>query len=117
MLVSKNTYLKFALPQMRNPNASKWNIGRIGSQTQNFCVGQVHSILFPVNFIRVAFRSSVEYGLYTITLLPYVLHLVLKEEVAFHYLTVSTYRPLEPDPPGLTPVTLDDPLGPGLGDL
>ena len=34
--------LKFALPPTRNPNASQWNIGCVGSQTQNSCVGHVH---------------------------------------------------------------------------
>ena len=30
----------------QNPNASQWNIGCIGFQRQNSCVGHVHSILF-----------------------------------------------------------------------
>ena len=54
MLVSKNTkicitptpMLKFALPPMPNPNASRWNIGGVGSPTQNSRVGHVDFMLF-----------------------------------------------------------------------
>ena len=42
--------LKFALPQTQNPNASQWNIGCVGSQTQNVCVGNVHFIFFVCRF-------------------------------------------------------------------
>ena len=38
--------LKVALPPTRKPNPSQWNIGCIGSQTQNFQVGHVHFMLF-----------------------------------------------------------------------
>ena len=38
--------LKFALPMMLTPDASQWNIGGVGSPTQNFCVGQLHFMLF-----------------------------------------------------------------------
>ena len=34
--------LRFALPPTRNHNASQWNIGCVGSPTQNFRVGHVH---------------------------------------------------------------------------
>ena len=34
--------LKFALALTQNPNACQWNIGCVGHQTQNFCVGHVH---------------------------------------------------------------------------
>ena len=34
--------LKFELPPTRNPNASQWNIGCVGSQTQNLCVSHLH---------------------------------------------------------------------------
>ena len=43
--------LKFALPPMPNPNASQWNIGCVGSQTQNFCIGHVHlNFLVSISF-------------------------------------------------------------------
>ena len=51
MLVSKK--LKFALPPTQNPNVSQWNIGCVGSQTQNSRVGHVHSFLLGVDFICV----------------------------------------------------------------
>ena len=31
---------------MQNPNASQWNIGCVGFETQNYCVGHVHFMLF-----------------------------------------------------------------------
>ena len=34
--------LKVAFYPTRNPNASQWNIGCVGHQTQNFCIGHVH---------------------------------------------------------------------------
>ena len=37
---------KFAFPPMQNPNASQWNIGCVGFQTQKFCVGHVRFIFF-----------------------------------------------------------------------
>ena len=40
--------LKFALPQTPTPNASQWNIGCVGSPTQNFSVGHVHSFFLGV---------------------------------------------------------------------
>ena len=54
MLVSKNVKicitltpnLKFALPPTRNPNASLWKIGGIGSPTQNVRVGHVEFMWF-----------------------------------------------------------------------
>ena len=55
--------LKFAFHPTRHPNASQWNIGCVGSPTQNFGVGHVHFTFFGVNFISVGYRFSVEYGL------------------------------------------------------
>ena len=63
MLVSKNTKICFtpyakpkicALPPTPNANASQWNIGCVGSQTQNFRVG--HFIFFVL--ISFAFGSQ-----------------------------------------------------------
>ena len=43
--------LKFALSPTQNNNTSQWNIGYVRSQTQNFCVGHVHSIfLVSISF-------------------------------------------------------------------
>ena len=36
----------FSRHPTQNPNASQWNIGCIGSQTQNLCVGHVHFMIF-----------------------------------------------------------------------
>ena len=55
--------LKFAFPPTRNPNASQWNIGCVGSQTQISCVGHVHFSFYDVDFIRVGSHFSAEYGL------------------------------------------------------
>ena len=44
-LVYKTT-LKFALPSMRNPNASQWNIGCVGSPGIGAWVWHVHFMLF-----------------------------------------------------------------------
>ena len=51
MLVSK----KSGRPNAKTgrPNASQWNIGCVGSQTQNFRVGHVHFIFLGVGFISV----------------------------------------------------------------
>ena len=38
--------IKFAFPQTRNPNASQWNIGCVGSLALGLCVGHVHFIFF-----------------------------------------------------------------------
>ena len=60
MLVSKNVkicvtpaqILKFGLPPTQNSNASQWNIGCIGSQTQHFRVGHVHFFFFvSISFV------------------------------------------------------------------
>ena len=52
---------------MQNPNASQWNIGCAGFQTQIFCVGHVNFILFvSISFALGSQRKhsfSVEYGL------------------------------------------------------
>ena len=44
-----NMLVPFALGDAnftRNPNASQWNIGYVGSKTQNSCVGHVHFFFF-----------------------------------------------------------------------
>ena len=38
--------LKFALPPTRNPNASQWNVGCVGSPGFGACIGLVHFMLF-----------------------------------------------------------------------
>ena len=55
--------LKFALPPTGNPNASQWNIGCIGSQTQISCVGHVHFIFFVSISFALGSQFPVEYGL------------------------------------------------------
>ena len=59
--------VKFALSPMRNPNASQWNIGCVGSPTQHFCFGHVDFMLFIPGFFHVGYPTqtlfSVEYGL------------------------------------------------------
>ena len=50
--------IKFALPPIQNPNASQWNIGCVGSPTQNFGIGHVHLILFVlISFALVTQRE------------------------------------------------------------
>ena len=50
--------LKFAFYPTRNPNASQWNIGCVGHQTQNFCVGHVHFMFFvQISFVFGAQRK------------------------------------------------------------
>ena len=51
--------LKVALPPTRKPNPSQWNIGCVGSQTQNFRVGHVHFMLS----LLMSFAFVMEYGL------------------------------------------------------
>ena len=41
----QRTFLNLRHPT-QNPNASQWNIGCIGFQTQNSCVGHLHFMLF-----------------------------------------------------------------------
>ena len=55
--------LKFALPPTRNPNASQWNIGCVGSQTQIPGVGHVHFIFFVSISFALGSQFPVEYGL------------------------------------------------------
>ena len=38
--------LKFAFYPTRNPNASQWNIGCVGSLALGLCIGHVHFIFF-----------------------------------------------------------------------
>ena len=50
--------LKFALPSMQTPNANRWNIGGIGSPTQNSCIGHVDFMLFVfISFVLVTQRE------------------------------------------------------------
>ena len=53
--------LKFALALTQNPNASQWNIGCVGHQMQNFCVGHVHFMFIVLCPAQSQF--PVEYGL------------------------------------------------------
>ena len=48
--------LKFALPLTQTPDASQWNIGGVGSPTQNFRVGHVHFMLF----MSISFASGTQ---------------------------------------------------------
>ena len=69
MLVSKNAkicvtpnvnffFFKYALPPTQNPNASQWNIGCVGTQTQNLCIGHAHFVLFVlISFALVTQRE------------------------------------------------------------
>ena len=55
MLVSKNTKTpddkpKICVSPTQNPNASQWNIGCVGYQTQNSRIGHVHFHVFCVSF-------------------------------------------------------------------
>ena len=62
MLVSKNPKI-CGTPNAKykicvTPNASQWNIGCVGSQTQNLCVGHVHFMLFVlISFALVTQRE------------------------------------------------------------
>ena len=50
--------LKIASPPTATPNASQWNIGCVGSPTQNFCIGHVHFMLFVlISFALVTQRE------------------------------------------------------------
>ena len=53
--------LKFALPPTRKPNASQWNIGCVGSQTQISRVGHVHFIFFGVDFICIGYPTQTRF--------------------------------------------------------
>ena len=57
--------LKFAFPPKPNPNASQWNIGCVGFQTQIFCVGHVHFIFCVSISFALGTPFPVEYGLKT----------------------------------------------------
>ena len=52
-----------AFPPMRNPNASQWNIGCVGSQTQISRVGHVHLIFFVSISFALGSQFPVEYEL------------------------------------------------------
>ena len=61
MLVSRNVKTPDAKPKIcvtptQNPNASQWNIGCVGYQTQHFRVGHVHFMFFVL--ISFAFVSQ-----------------------------------------------------------
>ena len=61
MLVSKNAKIyvflnakpKICVAPVQNPNASQWNMGCVGLQTQHFHVGNVHFNSFCADFICV----------------------------------------------------------------
>ena len=61
MLVSKSA--KICITPTRNPNASQWNIGCVGSQTQISHVGHVHFIFFVSISFALGSQFPVEYGL------------------------------------------------------
>ena len=64
MLVSKNDENLRHLTQ--NPNASQWNIGCVGFQTQNVQFGHVHLMLFVlISFAFVASTNPVSSGIWT----------------------------------------------------
>ena len=44
--------LKFALPPTPTPNASRWNIGGVGSPTQGAGIGHVHLMFFVLISLR-----------------------------------------------------------------
>ena len=48
--------IKFALHPTQNPNRSQWNIGCVGSQTQNFRVRHVHFMLF----VSISFTLAIQ---------------------------------------------------------
>ena len=48
--------LRWVAPLTQNPNARQWNIGCVGLQTQNSCVGNIHFMLFMS--ISFAFGSQ-----------------------------------------------------------
>ena len=60
--------LKFALPPTLTPKANRWNIGRVGSPTQDSRVGHIH-LIFLVDFIRVGTIFQWNMGLRDLTLL------------------------------------------------
>ena len=49
----------FSRHPTQNPNASQWNIGCVGSQTQISRIGHVHFLFFGVDFIQwnMGFKS------------------------------------------------------------
>ena len=56
--VTPNANFKICLPPTHNPNASQWNMGCVGSPTQNFCVGHVDFMLFVlISFALVTQRE------------------------------------------------------------
>ena len=69
-------YIKFALPGTENPNASQWNIGCVGSPTQNFRVGHVHFMLF----VLISFgmgnqcKPSLQWNMGFTVLVPLAIH-------------------------------------------
>ena len=61
MLVSEKPCGPNATPHLpnANSNASRWNIGCVGSPGVGACVGHVHFMLF----VSISFAFPVEYGL------------------------------------------------------
>ena len=54
---------KFALPPTRNPNASQWNIGCVGSPAQIFRVGHVHFMLFIPFLFALWYPTQTLFGM------------------------------------------------------
>ena len=63
--------LKFALPPTRNPNASQWNIGCVGSPMQIFFALAMYILCCLSRFVHIGYPTrtlfSVEYGLYILS--------------------------------------------------
>ena len=55
--------LKFAFLPTQNPNASQWNIGCVGSQTQISPVGHEHFIILVLISFALGSQFPVKYGL------------------------------------------------------
>ena len=53
----------FKIHPMQNPNASQWNTGCVGFQTQNSCVGHVFCVDFICFWWSTQTQFPVEYGL------------------------------------------------------
>ena len=49
-ILEPNANPKFALPPTPTPDASQWNIGGVGYQMQNFCIGHVHFMFLCSTF-------------------------------------------------------------------
>ena len=70
---------KFALPPTGNPNESRWNIGYVGLQTQNSCVGPVLFMLFVS--ISFALGSQRKHSFHWNMGLRYLSHIMKIQDV------------------------------------